>query len=224
MNWKDLFYFSRGERRAFSLLFAILGITWLLFRFPMNPPDGLYAKQTATNLPDTIKEISTVNTSGLLTSESFNKNNYKKKSHNATRNNKLTVGSIVDLNLADTTLLKQVPGIGSVYAGRIVKYRNLLGGFASVSQLQEVYGIDESRYQDLKPWFSASTTSLEKIRINELSIKELSKHPYINYQQAKQIEQLRKQIGLLSHPDQLNQNHIFSDNEVNRILPYLSFD
>lgn len=224
MNWKDLFYFSRGERRAFSLLFAILGITWLLFRFPMNPPDEVHAEQIFDIQQDSSKKTNTINTAGLSTKKNINNSGHKKQSYNKARQQKLPIGSIVDLNLADTTLLKQVPGIGSIYAGRIVKYRTLLGGFVSVSQLQEVYGIDENRYQDLKSWFNADTASVQKIRINELSIKELSKHPYISYQQAKQIEQLRKQTGLLSHSDQLYQNKVFSKDEVSRLQPYFSFD
>ena len=55
-------------------------------------------------------------------------------------------GTIVELNGADTTTLKKIPGIGSSFARRITKYRELLGGFHHIEQLAEVYGIDEERY------------------------------------------------------------------------------
>ena len=45
---------------------------------------------------------------------------------------KLVPGETVQLNTADTTALKHVPGIGSGFARRIVRYRQQLGGFVSV--------------------------------------------------------------------------------------------
>ncbi|MDR0743893.1 MAG: helix-hairpin-helix domain-containing protein, partial [Tannerella sp.] len=71
------------------------------------------------------------------------------------RTEKFPKGTVVELNTADTVILKKVPGIGSAFSKRIVNYRNLLGGYYSVTQLSEVYGIDEEKYNALMPWFSA---------------------------------------------------------------------
>lgn len=110
-----------------------------------------------------------------------------------TRTEKYAPGTLVELNTADTTILKKVPGIGSTFARRIIKYRELLGGFYDVSQLAEVYGIDEERYQALAPWFIADTLHIRRLEVNALSAATLRKHPYLDYRQAKAIEQLRKQ-------------------------------
>lgn len=74
-----------------------------------------------------------------------------------------------------------------------MKYRELLGGFYDVSQLAEVYGIDEERYQALAPWFIADTLHVRRLEVNALPAAALRKHPYLDYRQAKAIEQLRKQ-------------------------------
>lgn len=110
-----------------------------------------------------------------------------------TRTEKYAPGTLVELNTADTTILKKVPGIGSTFARRIMKYRELLGGFYDVSQLAEVYGIDEERYQALAPWFIADTLHVRRLEVNALPAAALRKHPYLDYRQAKAIEQLRKQ-------------------------------
>lgn len=79
-----------------------------------------------------------------------------------------------------------------------MKYRELLGGFYDVSQLAEVYGIDEERYQALAPWFIADTLHVRRLEVNALPAAALRKHPYLDYRQAKAIEQLRKQKSRLS--------------------------
>ena len=76
---------------------------------------------------------------------------------------------MVELNEADTLTLKKIPGIGSTFARRIVRYRELLGGYYTVEQLAEVYGIDEERYIALYPWFRVDTTRLRPQSINQLS-------------------------------------------------------
>ena len=68
-----------------------------------------------------------------------------------------------------------------------------LRGFYDVSQLAEVYGIDEERYQALAPWFIADTLHVRRLEVNALPAAALRKHPYLDYRQAKAIEQLRKQ-------------------------------
>jgi len=139
------------------------------------------------------------------------------------RTEKYTAGTLVELNTADTMILKKVPGIGSTFARRIVKYRELLGGFYDVSQLAEVYGIDEERYQTLAPWFIADTLHIRRLEVNTSSADDLRKHPYIDYRQAKAIEQLRKQKSRLSGWENLQLIEEFTDTDKRRLTPYLSF-
>ena len=140
-----------------------------------------------------------------------------------TRTEKFAKGTVVELNTADTTILKKVPGIGSAFAKRIISYRNLLGGFYSVTQLSEVYGIDEERYNALVAWFSADPSHISVIDVNNISQDSLNKHPYINYRQAKAIMQLRKQKGKLSGWENLQLLNEFTDVDKIRLQHYLSF-
>ena len=133
-------------------------------------------------------------------------------------------GTIVELNTADTTTLKKVPGIGSAFAKRIVSYRNLLGGYYSVIQLSEVYGIDEERYNSLVKWFSTDPLQISRLEVNRLSQDSLQRHPYIDYEQAKVIIQLRKQKGKISGWENLQLLNEFTDSDKMRLLHYLSFE
>ena len=84
-------------------------------------------------------------------------------------------GTIVDLNKADTSILKRIPGIGSTLARMIVVYRQRLGGFYDVSQLQEVPHVGV----ELNKWFVVTPAGLHKIQVNSASLDKLRSHPYI---------------------------------------------
>ena len=140
------------------------------------------------------------------------------------RTEKFQEGTVVELNTADTTILKKVPGIGSAFAKRIVSYRNLLGGYYSVTQLSEVYGMDEDRYDALVPWFSADPLLIAKLSVNTLSQDSLRRHPYIDYGQARIITQLRRQKGKLTGWDNFQLLNEFTDADKKRLQYYLSFE
>ena len=60
--------------------------------------------------------------------------------------------SIIDVNTADTSAFISLPGIGSKLAARIVTFREKLGGFYSVEQIGETYGLPDSTFQKIKQW------------------------------------------------------------------------
>ena len=245
MNWRDFFYFSKGERRALIVLLCLITISWIWLLWSdkkqASPTETMHLQQPKTEnrvvignnppkpLGDSVQQktpvstpLSTVSPKSSKTRPTFRGKRTKPTSF--PRTEKFPRGTLVELNMADTTTLKKVPGIGPVFANRIVKYRNLLGGFYAVSQLREVYGIDEERYQALAPWFVADTAYLQKLKVNELPAKLLRKHPYINYHQAKVIEQLRKQKGKLSGWENLRLLEEFTEADRQRLTPYLSFE
>lgn len=139
------------------------------------------------------------------------------------RSEKFPPGSVVELNTADTATLKKVPGIGSVFASRIVQYRTILGGFYSVAQLREVYGIDEERYLSLQSWFHADTAFIAKLPVNRLPSDTLARHPYLSYKQARIIQQLCRQKGRLDGWENLRLLEEFTEADRERLSPYLSF-
>ena len=129
-------------------------------------------------------------------------------------------GQTVDLNLADTTEFMRIPGIGPVYAKMIVDYRRQLGGYHHVSQLKELDMLPE----DIGDWVHVSTAPKEKIHINKLSVTQLRSHPYISFYQAKAIVELRKREGNIKSVRQLLFLSEFTENDILRLTPYLSFE
>ena len=241
MNWRDLLYFSQGERRALTLLLCLIFISWIILLLTDDKPKQIPKENVQIIEPaKTAQKIVSKkpNPEKVKTPASGRKNNSsreKNKFHSGETKNtserrtfpkteKYPVGTVVELNTADTTILKKVPGIGSTFARRIIKYRELLGGFFTVEQLREVYGLDEERYNAMKSWFSADMSLICPLEIHKISFKELCKHPYINYQQARIIEQLRKQKGKLSGWENLQLLEEFTETDKERLTPYLSFE
>ena len=113
--------------------------------------------------------------------------------------------TIIDINAADTTQLKQLPGIGSAFAKWIVNYREKLGGYCETEQLLEVYRMDTARFNSIKDYVKIdSTFTPNKLRINSDAFKVLLKHPYLDYEAVKKIANYREQKGMITSWEQLS--------------------
>lgn len=127
----------------------------------------------------------------------------------------------VDLNAADTSLLKTLPGIGSYFARRIVDYRESLGGYLRVEQILEIDVLSDTLVQ----WFMVQdTVPYRKIKVNSASVSEMRSHPYMNFYQARAISDLRKSIGLIRNPARLTLLEEFTGQDMERLIPYLDFN
>lgn len=149
-----------------------------------------------------------------------------KRTHNKIPNDKnITPIVLQDLNLADTSQLKQIRGIGTVLAGRIVKYRNALGGFIDQNQIKEVYGLDTAVINRLKTRFYVDP-KFEPIQlnINAATASELSNHPYIQSKIAKSIVAYRFQHGSFSEIADLLKIDLIDQTVFDRIRPYLRLE
>jgi competence protein ComEA len=62
----------------------------------------------------------------------------------------------VNLNLATSSQLEQLPGIGPVIAGRILQHRDENGPFRQISDIQQVAGIGDVIYSKIKDQISVS--------------------------------------------------------------------
>lgn len=129
-------------------------------------------------------------------------------------------GTLVDLNKADTTELKKIPGIGSSIAQKIVNYRKRLGAFYRIEQLQEIH----LKADKLRSWFIIDTSQIPCIHANKASMERMMYHPYINYYQAKVIIEYRKKKGKLNSLKQLSLYEEFTPEDFERIRPYVCFD
>jgi competence ComEA-like helix-hairpin-helix protein len=130
----------------------------------------------------------------------------------------------IELNSASETELIKLPGIGSSYAKRIVKYREYLGGYTCSEQLREVYGISDSLIQSIYPYLELDTLGIVKIDLNTVSFKDLNKHPYLDYIQTKNIFKYIDLMGNITDLKELLDNHIIDSLTYQKIQPYLFVD
>lgn len=129
-------------------------------------------------------------------------------------------GTLVEVNSADTTELKKIPGIGSGIAGGIVRYRERLGGFYALSQLEEVKHVTP----ELLKWFKLENDSTRKLEINKASLDKLRAHPYLTFYQAKVIVEHRRKKGQIKSLSQLALYEEFTEKDLERLSAYVSFD
>jgi len=129
-------------------------------------------------------------------------------------------GTQVDVNSADTTELKKIPGIGSGIAKAIVGYRKRLGGFYSLEQLAEIKYVTPELFE----WFKLEETSVRKLEINKSGLDKLRLHPYINFYQAKVIVEHRRKKGPIKSLSQLALYEEFTEKDLIRLSAYISFD
>lgn len=128
---------------------------------------------------------------------------------------------IIDVNQADSLTWTMLPGIGGKRAAAILKYRSKLGGFSSVEQVGETFGLPDSVFQKIKPSLTWSEQSMEKLSINEATESQLKSHPYIGWQMAKIIVAYRDQHGPYLSVDDLLKIHIIRKDWLEKVKPYL---
>ena len=129
-------------------------------------------------------------------------------------------GTLVDVNGADTTELKKIPGIGSGIAKAIVSYRSRLGGFYALEQLAEI----EYMTPTLMKWFKLEEPVVRPLKVNEAGLETLRSHPYLNFYQAKVIVEHRRKKGKLKSLSQLSLYEEFTEKDLERLSAYLKFD
>lgn len=132
--------------------------------------------------------------------------------------------TLIDLNGCDSVLLMTLPGIGPVLSVRIIKYRNLLGGFASVNQLKEVYGLLPETFEIIKGRVFADSSKLIRIKINSVGYKELYRFPYFERYEVTAILKYRELKGRVESIDDLTENKLITDEKAIKVRPYLNFE
>jgi DNA uptake protein ComE-like DNA-binding protein len=135
----------------------------------------------------------------------------------------LDVVQFIDLNRADSLDLIPLPGIGPVFASRIVKYRNLLGGFVSHEQLTEVYGLPGEMVEMLRLRTVIDTSIIRKIDLNTVTFRDLLRHPYFQIELVREIMNFRELMGSIQSTEALKVNNLIPDSTLAKISPYLSW-
>lgn len=131
----------------------------------------------------------------------------------------------IDLNIATAEDLMMLKGIGEVLSGRIVNYRNKIGGFVDDLQLKDIYGLNFELREEIQLYYTVKSPPEFKIlSINQASVIELSGIPYINYELAREIVNYRLLHEKISSFEELAKIKEFPSEKIERIALYLSVE
>jgi competence ComEA-like helix-hairpin-helix protein len=129
---------------------------------------------------------------------------------------------LIPVNSTDTAALIALPGIGSKLAARIISFREKLGGFYSVEQVGETYGLPDSTFQKIKGRLQVDESTIRKINLNTATKDELKVHPYIRWNLANAIVEYRNQHGPFKSLEELKNIVLIDEAIFDKMIPYLS--
>jgi len=128
----------------------------------------------------------------------------------------------IEINSVDSTTLCRLPGIGGKLAARIIRFRDRLGGFYSIDQVAETYGLPDTTFNKIRPFLNLGAKPLVTININEANVDRLRQHPYISWSTARALVQYREQHGAFKAVEELSKISAFGSDQLKRLFPYLS--
>jgi DNA uptake protein ComE-like DNA-binding protein len=219
--FKKWFGFTRRERRSsFMLLIIIISVFGLRLAVPESSiqiedvTDSLlmYAISRETVFIAEDKSKPGIKTNTLSEEETGSASVYHQKR------------PLINLNTCDTSQLISLPGIGKVLSARIIKYRNLLGGYASVEQLTEVYGLSPETYEIIKGRVFADTSQLIQININTATYRDLLRFPYFEKDEVTGIFKYLELKGRVESINDLTDNNLITPEKAARVKHYLKFE
>jgi DNA uptake protein ComE-like DNA-binding protein len=217
---RSWFGFTRRERRS---TFILLIIAFLVLGLRIAVPEkNIELKELTETISFNEKNVMNKADPVEKSVMSYRKNTYP------AGNTKYSTGNqkrpLINLNSCDTSQLISLPGIGTVLSLRIIKYRNLLGGYASVDQLREVYGLPPETFDLIKGRVYADTTLLTRININTAGYKELSRLPYFEKYEVTAILKYKELKGRIEGISDLTDNKLIPPEKALKVRPYLDFE
>ncbi len=140
---------------------------------------------------------------------------------------------IIDINSATIEQWKALPAIGDALSARIVKYRDKLGGFTSINQVKQTYGLSDSAFEVILPYLRLTSTNVatirrnsspQKININKADAGELKNNPAISSDIAEAIVVYRSKHGKYSSVEDIKKIIFINEDIYQKIAPFLTTD
>jgi DNA uptake protein ComE-like DNA-binding protein len=128
---------------------------------------------------------------------------------------------VVELNSADTNELVKLKGIGRGYARRIAAHRSLLGGYMSIEQLTDIYGITPELVESIRGNVRIDTMAAKRIYLNMVSYSDLKTHPYLTDYQARAIIYYRETKGNFVKINELVDYKLLDPKTFDKIRKYI---
>ncbi|MBK8700876.1 MAG: helix-hairpin-helix domain-containing protein [Saprospiraceae bacterium] len=130
---------------------------------------------------------------------------------------------IIEINGTDSFELQMMKGIGAFMASRIIKFRDKLGGYYEVAQLEEIYGMRPETFMAISHLIEIDTSLIRKMDINAANEAEMAKHPYIGKKRAGILAKYRNHHGIFSDMVDLQKTRLFDEDELSKLKHYLFF-
>lgn len=237
MTGKEYLSFSKRERTGIICLVALVIIIAVLPRYLFRT-DQTLVTEAASVMPQTQIRIAAAkmetriavdsSLSGFQPNDKRTTTQYLSAAYyrrqGSPRYNGYKPAKVIEINGADTTAFIALPGIGSKLASRIVLFRDRLGGFVSVEQVREVYGLQDSVFSLIRKRLKCDSSLVRKIDINKCTVEELKAHPYIRWNNATALIAYREQHGDFKSPNDLGNLVNINETFIQKISPYFLFN
>ena len=132
---------------------------------------------------------------------------------------------VIDINEATKEDLIKVYGVGEAISLRILKQKEIIGGFVSMDQMTDVWGLSPEVIEKLNLHFKVlKVPAIKKVDINNASLKDLSQFHYFRYALAKDILTYRSMNGDFKNIEDLTKVKGFPVDKAKIISLYLDFN
>ncbi|TKK70875.1 hypothetical protein FC093_04055 [Ilyomonas limi] len=137
--------------------------------------------------------------------------------------------AVIEINTAPIEQWKALPAIGDALANRIVKFRDKIGGFTSVAQVKQTYGLSDSAFRVIEPYLQMASAPQknippEKININTASLNQFKSNSHIPEEIAQAIIIYRSQHGNFSSIEDIKKIVFINDEIYTQVAPYLTIE
>lgn len=220
-----MFTFTGTEQKGVIALAILCVLAFVVPRTYLYFKPATTVSNTAANaqVAAFVKEYEQHNTDTAQANVPVNEHHNTAANRTTSNHSVTTQPLIIDINKAGADEFEKLNGIGAVLATRIVKFRGVLGGFASVTQLHEVYGLPDSTFKRISKQLIVKPGQVQQVNINTGSYKNFKAHPYLR-PFAKDIESYRNKNGNYKQVADLKSITGITDSIYRKIAPYIAVE
>ena len=223
--------FSRYERNGIILMILLIGLSIVSKKYVIH-----YFVKENQSTPNDVQKIAQLqkqineakisyaySNNSSTKSNNYTSNTEKYASNNNFEKKKDYYDFKIEVNSASQEDYERLYGIGKVYAERILTFRNKLGGFYSINQIKDVFGIEDSTFQKFKKNLTIKPVKAKKIDINTATFEELTANPYFFSTVAKQIIGYRSKVKPFENIEDVKNLYFVKDHpeHYDKMLPYI---
>lgn len=233
---KEFFFFTKGQRIALVVLSILLVVIILINNMlpkiikssPTDDKDNAIFRQEVTDFVTNLTDIG----ENVNYYSPFEEKELPQKYESC---EKSVVLEAFDPNELDSAGFVKL-GLKPFMARNIVNYRNKGGVFRTADDFGKIYGIDEQKFEELKPYIKIADKTKESIKkdqqslplmvveLNSADTVALQQLPGIGSGRARQIVGYRQRLGGFSSIGQLLEINYFTKELLDKIMPFVTVE